>query len=484
MPLDRTDAVVIGAGVEGLTAALTLALGGKQTLCVDQRGRVEELGRPDEAWVSARTVRTLGLFEHGLRLAAPSPHLALNGGVWTALWPDSDRTARTLTGDEADAFLETAACLLSARTALREPGAAARAMLSGLDLVRTDGGRPAELGHFLRASASDWLARRLDDANLRGLMLAMAARQAPVSPVEAASAPMLLALSPFLDEGAASPKLVAGGAQSLIVALAAAFKAAGGELLLGHEVREIVMEREAVTGVALSQGGTVKAAMVVAAVAPKRLTQGLLSTRRYGRLLSGLRAAPRKAQSILRLSFADAPAMPEARLGLWRGGVSVWLGATDANLSAAAEAMRERRVHETPVLEVRFGPDLREALAAAPFCPGELSDGPWTPARRDSLRNTMLAWIRAQWPEAHGLIEEAELIAPRVAETLGSTGAIFGGAERMPDMDGMFALGGETSGPLLKGVHLCVARALDPEGQAGILAASAAAGLSQARLRA
>jgi phytoene dehydrogenase-like protein len=484
MPLDRYDAVVIGAGVEGLTAALTLALAGKRTLCVERLSRPADLGGFDAAWVSPVSARALGLFDSGLLLCAPSPQLALNGGHWTALWPDAERTSSTMSEVSAGAFLETVARLKMLRTALREPGAAARAMLHHLDLVRTNSGAIPALRQFLRAPAAEWLAQHHVEPQMRGLMLAMAARNAPVSPYAIATAPMLLSLAPFFDDKPSAPKPVAGGARSLVGALLKAYEGAGGEIALGRDVSEILMEREIAAGVALDGNTIVKSALVVAAVAPKRLSQGLLSTRRYGRLLSGLSAAPRKFLASLRLELSDGPSLPEARLGLWRGGVSVWLGALEKNLAVAAEAMRERMLPETPIVEMRFQPDMRMAIAVAPYCPGELTEGPWTAGRRDALRQSILSAIRTRWPEAHGLIKDAELLTPKPPDILSGTGAIFGGAERVPDIDTLFALGAEAPWALLKGVYLCHARALEPDCQAGMAAAGAAAGLSQIGLRA
>jgi phytoene dehydrogenase-like protein len=484
MPLDRYDAVVIGAGVEGLAAALTLAANGKQTLCVDRQDGLDGLATPDDAWISPATARALGLFEHGLRLAAPKPVLSLQDGQWLALWPDAQRASRAQTERDGAALLETVAALRRLRAELAEPGAAAKAMLASLDAVRSTDGRAGHQARFLRASARHWLSRHLDNAQLRGAMLAMAAQRAPAAPDAPASAPMLLALAAFFEDDSHAPRPVAGGAGALAAALAAAFKAAGGELAFGVDVSEIAMDREAAAGVALGASATVKSPLVIAAVSPKRLVQGLLSTRRYGRLLSGLRAPPRRRHAVLKLTFAEPPQLPEARLGLWRAGVSVWLGATDANLSAAAAAMAERRLHASPAVELRFDEGLRQAIAVSPYCPDQLAEGAWTAARRDAQRDAVLSAIGAEWPQAHAAIRDVDLVSPREPASLGGTGAIFGGADRLPDFDAMFALGRETPGPLLKGVHLCVARGLEPDGQSGVLTAGAALGLPQARLRA
>jgi phytoene dehydrogenase-like protein len=483
MPLDRADAVVIGAGVEGLSAALTLLQSGKQVVCVDRRSSLGEIGGWNEAWVSPASFQAAGLFQFGLRLGVASPQLSLEDGAWFAIWPDPERSARAIGAADADAFLEFATALQRWRLALREPGMAARAMLASLDLVRVQGDA-AELGLIMRSSASEILDRWPLGARLKGLILAMSAVRSPVSPREAASAPMLLAVAPYFDRGAFAARPVAGGAPALVATLAAAFQAAGGQLWLGREVSEIVMEREAAAGVAFGAGVVLKAATVIAAVAPKRLAQGLLSTRRYGRILQGLRAPPRKTAAALRLGFVRAPDLPEAHLGLWRQGVSVWLGAREETIVSAAAAFRSRRVHGSPVLELRFDPNLRNAICVSPYCPPELDDGPWPDVRRTELRDTILAAIQTQWPQAYASIESAQLLWPRENEASSATGAIFGGAERMPDLHELFGLNGETPGALLKGVYLCTARALDTDGFSGASTATAAAGLSLARARA
>lgn len=484
MPPNRCDAVVIGADVEGLAAALTIALSGKRVVCVERHDSLDTVDGWDDAWASAAMVRALGLFDIGLRLTEPAAQLSLAGGNWRVLWPDAERSARALGGSQGDALLEFAMALQRWRGELSEPGAAARAMLSCFDLVRSNGGAPAELSAILRGSARSVVEAFVEDADLQGLILAMAAREAPVSVHALGSGPMLLALAPFFSAGRLAPRPVAGGKRALVTALATAFHAAGGELVLGQEVSEILMEREAATGVALGPGVTINAPIVIAAVAPKRLSQGLLNTRRYRRLLTGLRTAPRSAIAAMRLRLTQPAPLPESRLGLWAGGASVWLGATTANLQAAFSAMTAPRVHETPAVELRFSAGLQDVIAVSPYCASEFEDGPWTGPRRDGLRSALLDVIRTQWPQVHALIEEAHLLRPASAETVGATGALFGGARLSAGPEGQFALAGDSPGSLLKGVYHCVQRAIEPDCQAGILAASAAAGLSVARMRA
>lgn len=481
MPLDRADAVVIGAGVEGLSAALSLALSGKQVVCADKRETVDALGRPDAASMAPAAAHQLGLFRHSLRLSTPHAHLSLTDGRWLALWPDAARTARGLAQPEADAFEETAATIRRLRAQLREPGAAARGMLASLELTPSAEGAT---GAFLRRSASRFLERSLGNGALSALLLAMAARQAPADPDEVGSAPMLLSLAAFFDVSADGPKPVAGGQRAAIAALAHAFRAAGGDLALGQDVREIQMDREAVTAVALASGRAIKTPLAIAALAPRRLAQGLLSTRRHGTLLSRLRRAPRHAQAMLAVSFRDTPDLPQRSMGLWRGGVSVWLGATMERLRSAVRAMQAQQIAPTPVLEVRFAPGLNAAVVVAPYCPGALAEGPWTEGRRSVLADVLLSTIRAEWPSAHALIDTATLLTPRPPDTLSATGAIFATAERMPDLDVLFGLSGDAPAPLLKGLYLCDPRGFEPAGHAGLSVAAVAGGAAPGRVRA
>jgi phytoene dehydrogenase-like protein len=68
------DTIVIGAGVNGLTAAHYLARAGRRVLVVEQAK--EPPGTPDTGWVPPALIRHLHLARHGLVVQQPDPWIA------------------------------------------------------------------------------------------------------------------------------------------------------------------------------------------------------------------------------------------------------------------------------------------------------------------------------------------------------------------------------------------------------------------------
>jgi phytoene dehydrogenase-like protein len=105
----KYDAIVIGAGHNGLTAAAYLSGAGLSTLVLERRDIVggccvtEEIAPGCRASTTSyiasmllpRVIRDMDLGSHGLRMAACDPFLQvpLQDGEIIRWWPESERTA-------------------------------------------------------------------------------------------------------------------------------------------------------------------------------------------------------------------------------------------------------------------------------------------------------------------------------------------------------------------------------------------------------
>ena len=87
----RYDAIVIGAGVNGLVAAHYLARGGKRVLVVERRAAPDAAA--DIGWVPAQIIEELNLRD--LRIEQPDPWITapLDGGGTLELWRDVAKSA-------------------------------------------------------------------------------------------------------------------------------------------------------------------------------------------------------------------------------------------------------------------------------------------------------------------------------------------------------------------------------------------------------
>ncbi len=90
------DAIVIGAGTNGLVAAHLLALAGQRVLVLEQQTEAGNL--TDLGWVHPRIIADLDLMQRGLVIQAPDPWLSvpLSDGTTLSLHRDVERSAEAI----------------------------------------------------------------------------------------------------------------------------------------------------------------------------------------------------------------------------------------------------------------------------------------------------------------------------------------------------------------------------------------------------
>ncbi|KYF71099.1 phytoene desaturase family protein [Sorangium cellulosum] len=242
------DAVVIGAGPNGLAAAVALAGAGLQVRVIEARdtvgggARTAELTGPGfrhdvcsaihPTAVISPFLRTLPLEEHGVAWIYPEAALAhpLADGRAGVLYPDLDRMAETLGEEDAAAWSDLFSPLLAGEGALFE---------ELLGPLRIPPRHPLLLARFGLSAirSADGLARdtfRGDAA--RGLFGGCAAHSfLPLETLFSASFGIVLALAAH----AVGWPVVRTGSQALMDALAAILRARGGEIEAGRTVASL-----------------------------------------------------------------------------------------------------------------------------------------------------------------------------------------------------------------------------------------------------
>jgi len=469
---ERFDAIVVGAGQNGLAAAVRLATRRRRVLVLERRDQVgglctREEFHPgfsvpgvlhDDGRVHPATVAALGLSRQGLELrSAPPLLLAEPGGAGVVLDPDPARAAAAIEQrsprDAAaylalHAFLRRLAPLVGRMMSTPPPPIAPVGAAEWWDVVRQGLGLwklgradTLELLRIAPMCVADFLNERFESPLLVEGLAAPAVTGTWAGPWSAGTTTNLLLAA------CAPGRRVAGGPPALIAALAAAAQTAGVELRTGSDVARIEVDGNSTRGVTLASGETLAAPVVLATCDPRRTfldlvapgTLPLAFEEEVGRIRSrGTSAQLRLALSgPLELAGHPGESHEEIRLG----------GGHVDDLERAFDAIKYRRFSERPHLEIRVpslsDPSLAPAGGAvvsilASFAPSQLEGG-WTAASRRAFTEAALSRLEAAAPGTRSRIVAQELLTPDdIAARFGVTGGQIHHVE--PALDQLFVL--------------------------------------------
>lgn len=307
------DAVVVGAGHNGLVTAAYLARAGLGVCVLERRGEAGGLLgtaeiapglpapiAPDAGRLGRTVVRDLSLARLGLSLIRPAVRAYRPGldGPPLTLWADPARTSEGLRAvskadasayPEFDARVRSLASWVARLNATIPPDLTAPSLgdaISGLKLgkaLRGLGGprQSREILRVLPMAVADLTGEAFETDALRGLIAARGVRYAAAGPWSAGTAAVLLNDSANGGGAAGEFALVRGGPAALAGALASAARAFGADVRTGASVTEITQRDGRVTGAVLEGGEEVPARIVVSGADPRR-TLGLIDPAALG----------------------------------------------------------------------------------------------------------------------------------------------------------------------------------------------------------
>ena len=456
----RYDAIILGAGHNGLVAAAYLARAGRSVLVLERRERVGgavdtvELAPGVRVPAVAQTVgrirpsivRELELKRHGLALIAPDVRVFAPGpdGGGIALWRDMPATQASLRAVSAPdaaayALFDTRVRALSRfLTDLGDetpPDVAAPGFgdaLLGLRLGRAFRGLGRQDGRtilrVLAMAVADFVGESFESDPVRALLAWRGVRHTAMGPWSAGTTKVLLDDAAGSDGGASGETVFAmGGPAALADALAGAARAAGAEIRTGATVVAVTSDDGRATGVALDSGEEIGARAVVAGIDPKRLLTTLVDPVALGPSLRWRATNIRTPGTVAKVNLVvdglpkpKGAARDDARL--LRGRILLGASGIDA-LERSFDATKYGRVPDELVIEATI-PSLADPTLVAGAADGTQvisAHVQWVPTtprdvawddRREAVGDAVVKALGALFPRLSSRVRARQVLTP------------------------------------------------------------------------
>jgi phytoene dehydrogenase-like protein len=458
--MKRFDAIVIGAGVNGLVAGTVLARHGKSVCILEQAanaGGIAGLSDGDGPALahllynlSPRVRRDIGLGSRDwpFRLT-PLPTVSLcETGRHVVVRDSSVRFADGSAHPDEAAYNNLLQRLTRYGALLRQlaeappPGTAAPMSRAGLMHLWRLGrfgigvkrlGKP-DMRAFLQvllSNAHDFILDALPDGPLAGILAADAVRGSAMGP---RSPGTVFSLIYRMGHGG-DVMLPASGAMAVTDGFCGAAQQAGCALHLNTRVARILQKEDRVTGVETGSGERILAPLVLSSAAPQ-VTARLTGFEQFDiettRRIRTLRARGTIAKVNLRL--ARAPVLPGLPADLTSARMLIAPSAdyveTAFNPAKYGEFSRAPTIEAVLPAPQAESPWLSMIVQYAPY---DLSGG-WTERARNDLLQTTLSTLEHVSPTLPGLVEETQIITPDQIETaIGAPGGHWHHAEMSLD---------------------------------------------------
>jgi len=451
------DAIIIGAGHNGLTTAAYLANAGKKVLVLERRPVIGGIAGTGEVFpgfkfstcehlagsFARKIISDLDLQKHGLEILPLKPLLfapSLDGSSLVIPPDPADAAAEIGRHSKNDAGKYPALCALLKKLSaylltlysLPLPDRAAPGSANPLDMLwavwkfhRLGKKEMYEFLRILPMSVADLLNEWCENELLKAALAAGGIHGSFVGPRQQGTSFNLLHHQLGDSNGALrTAGFVRGGIGNLPQALALAARQYGAEIRTGAEVVKILTKNGAATAVVLPNGDELHAAIVISSADVKRTFLTLVEPTYLDPLfllqVKNIRSRGTVAKINLALDtlprFKNAP---DSSAMAHLGGV-IHIGPTLDYLERAADDAKYGRFSRQPYLEITIPSIADRSLAPAgkhvmsvwmQSAPYHLREGDWN-SQRDLLGDTVIALIEDYAPGFKSSILYRQVLTP------------------------------------------------------------------------
>lgn len=517
------DAIVIGAGVNGLVTAGLLARNGRRTLVLERGSLPGGCAATEEPWpgyrvdtgaheaglLDRRIQRELGLDRSSLEIVELPGVAALTGdGEALVFRPDPGETAaaiRRFSPRDADRWPEFVASMERAARALgvlyeapppRIAGAGRRelAQLVGLGarLGRIGRAEAVELMRLLPMTIEELLGEWFESDAVAGALALLGCRGIFQGPMAAGTA--LVFLHGLVGGG--RPRVarrVRGGMGALGTALADAARRAGAEIRFEAPVASVTVKDGRTEGVVLESGEEIRTGLVASSADPARTFLGLVDP---------LDLSPDFARQVRNIRYRGGLAkvhlavegLPDGPVG--PGAAAAFCVAPDVRYTERAyDDAKYGRASGAPCLEgivptlvdPAMAPEGRHVVSLyVQYAPYRLAEGEWDADARAALGEAAVDALEAGLPGLAGRIVESQVLSPRdLSQRFALTEGNIQHGEMTLDQAfiGRPVAGWSRYATPIAGLWLCGAGAHPGGGLTGSPGVNAARAILRARLR-